>query len=133
MSPFGLSDHAVVIWNPHNTSPPSVTKKRIRDFSYVNRQTFYEAVSLVDWDSLKNCHDVQLGFYMFQNVMRFLFDSCFPFRTVRVRSNDPPWMNGALKILLDKRDRAYGRRNMNAYLSLRYKVIKLMCALKMII
>ncbi|MEL7308255.1 MAG: reverse transcriptase family protein, partial [Pseudomonadota bacterium] len=130
LAPFGRSDHAVVYWSPHSVTIPTVTKKRIRNFCNDNRQSFDRTVSLVNWNVLQDFHDVDFAFTVFQNTLRLIFESCFPYISVRFRSNDPPWMNGELKILLDKRDRAFSKRQMRKYLSLRSKVIRLACSLK---
>ena len=124
LAPFGRSDHAVVFWTPHPVAPPTVIKKRIRNFSKNNRLSFQKTISLVNWEFLKLFDDVDYSFSVLHDVLRFIFDLCFPFVTVRFRSNDPPWMNGELKIILDQRDRAFGKKQMRKYFSLRSKAYK---------
>jgi hypothetical protein len=50
-------------------------------------------------------------------------DACFPFKTIRIRSTDPPWVKHSLKLLIDRRDRAFSLRQMAKYKRLRNEVI----------
>ena len=54
----------------------------------------------------------------------FFYDRCFPTRTVRLRSSDPPWMKPSLKVLIDDRDRAYSLGQRSKYLRLRQEVVR---------
>ncbi len=126
-APFGCSDHAVVTWYPQLPAAPVTVKKKIRNFSLKNRRSFETAMSLVNWQLLDGYPDVDFAVDTLHKVLQFLFDTCFPYVTVRFRSTDPVWMNGTLKVLMDKRDRAFYNKNFVKYRYLRSNVIKYMC------
>jgi len=129
-APFGCSDHAVVTWYPQLPAAPVIVKKRIRNFSQKNRRSFETAMSLVNWQLIDDFSDIDFAVVTLHNVLSFLFDSCFPYVTVRFRSTDPAWMNGTLKVLMDKRDRAFHNKNFVKYRYLRLKVVKYIHVLK---
>ena len=88
-------------------------KKRVRNFCKCNKRQFDRVISLVNWNFINVFEDPNLAASVFHDILFFIFDSCFPFITVRFRSSDPPWMTASLKILIDKRDRAYGLSQMS--------------------
>ena len=131
LTPFGRSDHAVVVWKPFVPLHVTVTKKRVRNFSCKNKRKFERLISLVNWNLINCIEDSSMAASIFHNVLCFIFDNCFPWITVRLRSNDPPWMSASLKVLINKRDAAYSTRNMSRYCKLRSAVIKCTRNLKM--
>ena len=67
--------------------------------------------------------DLDASATFFQDSLTFLFNECFPLRTVRLRSSDPPWLKPSLKILVDDRDKAFHKRQWSKYYRLRQEVI----------
>ena len=59
-----------------------------------------------------------------QCALKFIFDFCFPFRTIRLRHTDQPWVKSLLKLLIDERDRAFTKGHTCKYRRLRVKVIE---------
>ena len=108
---------------PNEKSKRITTKKRVREFSNANKCKFERAVSLVNWNLTKSFDDVQFAISVFYIVLSFFFDTCFPWKTVRFRNTDPPWMNTTLKILIDRRHRAFHKKHKLKYLRLRAHVI----------
>ena len=122
--PIGKSDHCVVSWHPSSTNEAHVTKVRVRKFSKANRARFDELVCSTDWDSLvKSKEEVECSANLFLSCLFSFFDNCFPFRTVCMRSTDPPWFKPSLRILIDDRNRAYAQGQMPKYKRLREEVI----------
>lgn len=67
--------------------------------------------------------DLDKSVSFFQESLISIFNGCFPQRTVRLRSTDPPWLKPSLKILIDDRDKAYHKHQMAKYFRLRNEVI----------
>ena len=128
-APFGRSDHAVVSWFPQGKCFKT-TKKRVRNFCPVNKFQFQRIISLIDWSLIDNFHDPDFAMSVLHVVLFFIFDSCFPWVTVRFSNKDPPWMSVPLKVLMDRRDRAFSKGRLIQYKSLRSQVIRLTAALK---
>ena len=127
--PFGRSDHAVIFWNP--TSRVTVTKKAVRNINPSNMADFHRCITNVDWSALvSHFPNLDDAASIFQDLLFYLFNLCFPFKNVRLRSSDPPWWNHSLKILIDARDRAFSKRQWQKYRTLREKVIKQTAKLK---
>jgi hypothetical protein len=53
----------------------------------------------------------------------YLLDTFFPFKTIRVRNFEPPWMHVSLKIMINDRDRAFSNKEHAKFLRLRENVI----------
>lgn len=122
--PFGRSDHAAVFWEP--TLPRRVTFKKIsvRKIKNSSLLGFFNTISTIDWIKLSSSgptlHECAS---IFLTTVKHLVDIYFPFRSIRVRSSEPPWMRHSLKILLNDRDRAFSEGKREKYLRLREKVI----------
>ena len=56
--------------------------------------------------------------------IRYLFDSFFPFTTIRMRQCEPPWMTIALKVLINDKDKAFRRKEHLKFHRLCEKVMK---------
>lgn len=123
LPPIGRSDHCVILWHPSDPCAPIVSKKRIRKFSKSNVARFAEAICSTDWLSVVSSRDqFDEALNHFVNHLSFLFDHCFPYRTVRIRSTDPEWMNESLKVLIDDRDRAFANKQWSRYNRLKEEV-----------
>ena len=97
-------------------------KKRVRKFSKSSLVRFQTLVCNIDWISVTDSLDLHSAFKFFLSLLFQFFDSCFPFRTIRLRSGDPEWVKASLKVLIDDRDRAYSRGQWPKYLRLRNEV-----------
>jgi hypothetical protein len=125
LPPLGKSDHSVIFWcdRPHRCS--SVRKVVTRKFSASRRSRFAELLIRTDWLTLvKTAKDLDSCASFFMAALFHLYNLCFPERTIRFRSIDPPWMKPSLKILVDDRDRAFTCGQTHKYLRLRKEVVK---------
>jgi len=52
-----------------------------------------------------------------------LFDQCFPLCVIRLRDSDPPWMKPSVKIIINRRDRAYAEGKWLKYMRLRDEAV----------
>ncbi len=60
-----------------------------RDYSLQNLNLFKAELSLVNWDAVYNCNEVNMAYNEFWNVYNNHHDTCFPFK--RKRFNNDPW------------------------------------------
>ncbi len=133
LPPVGKSDHAVVFWRFGNrSSRGSVRKVCFRKVTSSGRALFSSVMVNTDWLSLvKSESDLNSCAALLLNCLYALFDFCFPMRTVRMRSTDPPWMRPSLKAMIDDRDRAYSKGETQKHLRLRDEVVRHTKQLKM--
>jgi hypothetical protein len=124
--PIGRSDHKVILWTPNSTPAVTVTKKLVRTNTKANMAAFMQAAASIDWMAVVDEQDrsVDESATCFQEVIILLLDSFFPLRVIRERSNDPIWMKPSMKILLNRRDRAYAEKKWRKYERLRDEVIR---------
>ena len=89
---------------------------------------FMQATASIDWSAVVDeCESVEESAKRFQEMIIQLLDSYFPLRVIRERSNNRIWMKPSMKILFNRRDRAYAEKkcveNTNAF-SLSFKIFK---------
>ena len=87
-------------------------------------------ISLVDWTLLESFEDPNVAMSIFHEVLFDIFEFCFPHVTVRFSDRDPPWMSVPLKILLNRRDRAFNQGKTQLFKRLRSQVAGLIAQLK---
>ena len=105
LPPVGRSDHCCILWCPSQNCPVSFSKLRIRKVSKAGVSSFHQAVCEYDWLSLvSETKDVNDSCDVFLQCLQYLFDLYFPFKTVRVRSRESPWIKLSLKLLINGRD-----------------------------
>ena len=127
---IGSSDHNSIFWLSRSKAP-SCVKKQVRKFPPSNRARFTETIYAIDWLSLvESAVTLDDGALVLQRTIFHLYDKCFPFRTVRYRFCDPPWMQACLKLVINERDRAWTNGKMEKYTRLRRKAIFLTKKLK---
>ena len=111
LSPLGRSDHCgflVHSCTSHSSdSPPTYKKVRVRDYSKKNHASFLSHLLRIDWNFFLSETSIDDSIKNFNAILNSLIDACFPERTVRLRSDDQPWLTPQIKILFDKMDRAF--------------------------
>ena len=124
LPPIGRSDHKCVFWKPSTLTTTTVTKHVIRKFSHSRIARFHGLVECYDWlGVMSEIPDVNVAFLTLVSILSNFFNSCFPTRTVRLRSTDPEWFQLSLKVLIDDRDRAFSEGNFHKYRRLKNEVI----------
>ncbi len=58
-----------------------------RDYSLQNLNLFKAELSLVNWDAVYNCNEVNMAYNEFWNVYNTRHDTCFPFKRKRFNKN----------------------------------------------
>ena len=112
MAPFGKSDHASVLVTPSTSAVRSTWYCNRRDFSPANHFLFGTLMSYVCWSTLfstdDDCNEMV---HKFNLTVAKMMDISFPMKRIKIRSDDPPWMNPSIKILMNLKDRAYHRKH----------------------
>ena len=107
LSPLGRSDHIGFFISSHSKSTLSVKKVKARDFGKKNQAKFLSLLLNIDWSHVLRHTSVDAAIVSFNATVSSIFDSCFPEKSVRMRSDDPPWITPSIKVILDKMDRAF--------------------------
>ncbi|MCG8113035.1 MAG: reverse transcriptase domain-containing protein [Candidatus Thiodiazotropha taylori] len=89
------------------TKPKSkVFEREIWNYKNGNFDLLREKATLVNWDSLK---DGNIDIYA-DNILSTILNlakECIPFKKIKIRPADPPWLSSILKRKIRKRKRAY--------------------------
>ena len=60
-------------------------------------RSFTEKLAKLDWGVVFSHTDVSSKVNALEGILIGLMDDCFPVRSFRVRSDDPPWMTHGIK------------------------------------
>ena len=126
LSPLGKSDHALVFCDVSSVPPPpSVAKIQVRSKSPSGCANFgAELENSLFLPSITKMADVNVASNALVQYLMFLYNKHFPIKSVRVRSDDKPWVKSSLKLLINMRDNAYAKCKMVKYFRLRKAVIQ---------
>ena len=111
---------------------PSVTKVNVREKTAVACANFRYDLERSELPSVLDKLDVNNAANEFVSHLSGLFNKHFPIKSIRLRSNDKPWVKLSLKLLINKRDFAYvyNKGQTAKYLRLRKTVIDHIVSLK---
>ena len=109
-SPFGLSDHNVVVATPmdgkRNINSKKVTMRR--DLRTSNKAALGRYLTQINrpllFTPLVSCEE---KWQVFQDVIHSGLDTIMPVKPVKICTADVPWMNESLKSLIMKRQKAF--------------------------
>lgn len=129
--PFGLSDHSVFFLQPkprlsRNSSRRVVTRRDIRgsrrDTRGSRRAELGRYLGLVYWsvlDTLARCED---KLRVFLDLERIGMDIIMPLSSVKLYVKDMPWVTAEFKQLIEARNKAFARGDIDNFRRLRNHV-----------
>jgi exonuclease III len=110
----GISDHCLTFM-AYSLKKPKFKPKMVtrRDFRNFNKNAFLHDMSIAPWGNIQavDDDDVDNKVVIFENIHRDIIDKHAPFRTFRVTRPATPWMNDAIKELMDDRDKYKNKFN----------------------
>lgn len=120
LSPLFRSDHAVVMIECHGKEV-AVEKRLVRNFQHKYHVAFRDKLLSADWAPVYNSSTVCSAAESFHSILSQCM-SVFPFRTIRWRTAEPPWMTISIKLAINDRDKALRRHQIPKYRALRERV-----------
>ena len=82
----------------------------MRDFIEHRKIAFQQKFLELDFQrSMNMCESVDSAANCLQPELHCLTEQCFPTKTVRMFSRDPPWLSSLVKVLLMKKARLQAR------------------------
>jgi len=121
-SPIGKSDHCCIEIKPlikKHSNVVRVIKKP--DFSPKNQILFNDIMS--HFNNLIFSNNVDNDWNYFIQIVKQVFDLCFPLRTIRIYDNPKcPWINDNIRMIIRKRDIAYRKNLKSSYKHWKNKV-----------
>lgn len=128
LSPFGLSDHAILEVQPleREKLPSQKIVLLSRDLRATNRlamRTYLEEIDVCSLvGSLVSCQEKT---DILETVIKTGMDILLPLTPKIVMSNDPPWFTKQMKSLIKQRQVAFTRGDLDSFRSLRNRVNRL--------
>ena len=114
LPPF-CSDHSVPCVNIIKTKPNNYSFKRnIFIYSKLNKERFLSLLQEIDWLKIFLVDDINVSAETFTDIFFSIAKQCMPTKTVKVRSNDTPWMTDELRCSIVKRNKMYKKAKLSA-------------------
>ena len=83
-----------------------------------------------DWNAVLSATTVHSKVEALHHIINQILDKHCPFKTVKLRSDQPGWMTNRLRNLIESRDRAFRKKKRTLWRSLRSKVQRAVRAAK---
>ena len=74
--------------------------------------------------------NIDLAVELYSKIILDAVNDCYPYKTIRWRSTEPPWMNFQIKMLINLKDKIYRNGNYPKFLCIREKIQKEICNAK---
>jgi len=120
--PIGNSDHNLIIIQKEVLKETIQNSKQIvYDFRKSSTQLFLKLLKNENWFELYYESNIDKKTEIFyKNIAKIL--ECIPKKTVKMKSNDKPWINPFIKSLINDRWKAYKNRNFAVFNHLKNKI-----------
>ncbi len=125
LAPVGTSDHNVVNWAPDVNAPKphgKVIRRQRRLFSQSRRTAFGRWLTSHDWNPTSTVGTVEDFTSNFNERITSAMNTFFPMQTVKLHSNDKPWMSVSIKQTIIARQHAYSSGNIDLWRYYKSKV-----------
>ena len=125
LAPVGTSDHSVINWCPDDSlSRPrgKVIKRQRRFFPQSQLAAFGRWLTSHDWNLVSSEGSVEELVSDFTARITQAMDTFFPIQTVKLHSNDKPWMSVSIKQLIIARQQAFSCGNIDLWRHCKGKV-----------
>ena len=119
LSPPSNCDHSIIYgeMNIHLYKSPCL-KRDVWNFSNVDILNLNRELDQVDWSLfLVNESDIDVVYEKWYRTFRCIVEKYIPFKTVTIRPNDKPWMNGRIRLSIRKRNRFLKMHNKKSTLN----------------
>ena len=109
--PFGLSDHCTIKITPKVRSKRenSIKKVFVRDLRLSSKLALARYFTSIDWSTIDIFQSTEEKCQFFNNIIHLGLDTIMPVKSLKIHTQDAPWMTGHLKSLLRKRQKAFSR------------------------
>ena len=124
LAPFGLSDHYTISLIPKERKKIISTNKTVtvRDMRSSKKQAFGRFLHSVEWIILESMSNIDMKATYFNDIIQIGLNTLMPTKSVKLHSNDAPWMTGHLKLLICQRQKALNEKNTHLFRFYRNKV-----------
>ncbi|XP_072048885.1 uncharacterized protein [Amphiura filiformis] len=125
VSPIGKSDHTCIVWKPNKMYRQDKTKsvtKKVRPMKDSQIREFGSWVQSQTWDNVTNARGTQDKADALYGYLDNAVESLFPMKTIKIHSNNKPWVNSKITKLIELRQRAFTPQRTTEWRRLRNRV-----------
>ena len=121
---FGLSDHYTISLIPKERKKTISTNKTVtvRDMRPSKKQALGRFLHSIEWTILESMNNMDMKATYFNDIIQTGLNTLMPTKSVKLHSNDAPWMTGHLKLLIRQRQKALNEKNTHLFRFYRNKV-----------
>ena len=103
------SDHCTIVWSSKVQLQPQKVSKRInvRPLKSSSLLAFKQFIQEHNWSDVLSSTNVNYKVNSFLEEVSDMVDIFFPLKSIKVHEDDKPYINGRIKHLIRKRDKAY--------------------------
>ena len=102
-----------------------IQKKTVRPLLKPNMHEFGRWITNHTWDEVLNATNTVDKTEAFYSTIHEAIDRHFPTKVVKLHTTDKPWITPEIKLLIKKRQKAFGQKKMHLWRFLRNKVARL--------
>ena len=116
-TPFGLSDHSVLLLQPKTRTAQSCSRRSVtrRDTRLSRRHELGRYLSSTDWSFLDSVTGCESKLQLFLDLVKTGLDTIMPLKPVKLHVNDAPWITPEFKNLIKLRQKAYTQGNQDRF------------------
>ena len=124
LPPFGLSDHNTITISPKQRTSELSSQRTVlkRDTRPSRKAELGGYLSKINWNTLENAESCEEKNELFSKIISTGVDIIMPERTIKLHSNDAPWVTEDFKRLISLRKRAFSSGKLILFKFYRNKV-----------
>ena len=124
LPPFGLSDHNTITISPKQRTSELSSQRTVlkRDTRPSRKAELGGYLSKINWNTLENAESCEEKNKLFSKIISTGVDIIMPERTIKLHSNDAPWVTEDFKRLISLRQRAFSSGKLILFKFYRNKV-----------
>ena len=123
LSALGKSDHVCILWRPEVLGIKHQSSKRTyRPMKDSQLRGFGLWIQEQDWSNVLKAENTQQKADALYRSFQGAVDRLFPMQTIKIHSNNKPWMSQKVKSLVKQRQIAFRSSKVEVYKKLRNKV-----------
>ena len=124
LPPFGLSDHNTITISPKQRTSELSSQRTVlkRDTRPSRKAELGGYLSKINWNTLEKAESCEEKNELFSKIISTGVDIIMPERTIKLHSNDAPWVTEDFKRLISLRKRAFSSGKLILFKFYRNKV-----------
>ena len=124
LPPFGLSDHNTITISPKQRTSELSSQRTVlkRDTRPTRKAELGRYLSKINWNTLEKAESCEEKNELFSKIISTGVDIIMPERTIKLHSNDAPWVTEDFKRLISLRQRAFSSGKLILFKFYRNKV-----------